>query len=112
MAPSFTGLHAVPPGLAHSAAELANHGPHFYSIAAMFRRLMLLVTSLLTLLFVGLWMDRSLWAVSMDGLERLARHCEREFDRLDIELYRAIRADMPPRSIPARIDRRRSSTLI
>jgi hypothetical protein len=81
-------------------------------LGVLFRRFVLIVTSLLSLLFIGLWMERDLLAVSLDELERRAKHCEREFDRFDIELYRAIRADMPPRSIPARIDRRRSSTLI
>jgi hypothetical protein len=66
----------------------------------MFRRFVLIVTSLLTMLFVGLWIERSLRTVSLDELERRAKHCEREFDRLDIELYRAIRAESSPAEYP------------
>jgi hypothetical protein len=59
----------------------------------MFRRLVLIVTTLLTVLFVGLWIERSLRTVSLDKLKLQVETARKAFNEIDDELYHAIRAE-------------------
>jgi hypothetical protein len=59
----------------------------------MFRRFVLIVTSLMTLLVVGVWIERLVRLNSVDRLEKKAEECRHRYDELVTEWQRAQTAE-------------------
>ena len=72
---------------------MAKRRPEAYTFHAMFRRIVLITSSVLLLAVLGLWVERNVRSVSLDNLKVVVDECRREFDRIDNEVYAASHAE-------------------